>query len=83
MNDEIYKERVVRDKRNYPVMTHDELLLRLDDYGFGVPPLNALRAVVKLHKPISTGSCQICVTSEGHSILFPCPTIQAIEKELG
>lgn len=64
-------------------MTHDELLARLDDYGFGVPPLAALRSVVELHKPISTGSCQICVTSEGHSILFPCPTIQAIEKELG
>ena len=29
-------------------MTHDELLARLDDYGFGVPPLNALRAVVEL-----------------------------------
>ena len=29
-------------------MTHDELLARIDDYGFGVPPLNALRAVVEL-----------------------------------
>ena len=29
-------------------MTHDVLLARIDDYGFGVPPLNALRAVVEL-----------------------------------
>ena len=75
-------------------MTHDELLAEIDQWlthselakaqpNKAIKVLKALRAVVELHKPISTGSCQICVTSEGHSILFPCPTIQAIEKELG
>ena len=62
-------------------MTHDELLARLDDYGFGVPPLNALRAVVELHKPIIHAlpdeTCWACQD------LYPCPTIQAITKELG
>ena len=75
-------------------MTHDELLAEIDQWlthselakaqpNKAINVLKALRAVVELHKPISTGSCQICVTSEGHSILFPCPTIQAIERELG
>ena len=65
-------------------MTHDELLGRLDDYGFGVPPLNALRSVVELHKPIEVETeggtftiCENCVQT------YPCTTIQAIEKELG
>lgn len=66
-------------------MTHDELLARLDDYGFGVPPLNALRAVVELHKPnsipdwVPTEEKLICWCAH----IYPCPTIQAIEKELG
>ncbi|CAB4179447.1 hypothetical protein UFOVP1033_126 [uncultured Caudovirales phage] len=65
-------------------MTHDELLARLDDYGFGVPPLNALRAVVELHKPIEGHEhlCGGCWFGDG-MMSYPCPTIQAIEKELG
>ena len=62
-------------------MTHDELLAKLDDYGFGVPPLNALRAVVELHKPehsITGYRCTHCILE----VTYPCPTIQAIEKEL-
>ena len=70
-------------------MTHDELLTRLDDYGFGVPPLNALRAVVELHKPreykvagtFTDGLIQTGCVCGGWS--YPCPTIQAIERELG
>ena len=70
-------------------MTHDELLARLDDYGFGVPPLNALRAVVELHKPreykvagtFTDGLIQTGCVCGGWS--YPCPTIQAIERELG
>ena len=63
-------------------MTHDELLVRLDDYGFGVPPLAALRAVVELHTadfgtPGENTVCDYC------KVIYPCPTIQAIEKELG
>jgi hypothetical protein len=70
-------------------MTHDELLALLkpmtnDDAIF---MKDALRAVVELHKPMlwkNLGNdtdgykCQVC---EGNS--YPCPTIQAIEKELG
>lgn len=65
-------------------MTHDELLARLDDYGFGVPPLNALRAVMELHKPIEGHEhlCDGCCFDYGVTA-YPCPTIQAIEKELG
>ena len=78
-------------------MTHDELLARLYDYGFGVPPLNALRAVVELHKPTDDGlgcsyefiechsetglGCDIPRTCNQYEP-YPCPTIQAIEKEL-
>ena len=77
-------------------MTHDELLAEIDrldavltdSYG-----MSALRAVVKLHKPIiSTAYPEflgICLTCSPPSLNFyeatryPCPTIQAIEKELG
>ena len=71
-------------------MTHDELLAEIDrldavltdSYG-----MSALRAVVELHKPqeitlpngewgANCGHCDIGFT-------YPCPTIQAIEKELG
>ena len=57
----------------------------------------SLRAVVELHKPmqVATGGswtqdnftqtfelrCPQC--SRGYNQLYPCPTIQAIEKELG
>jgi len=50
-----------------------------------IPILNALRAVVELHKPDSTGGCNACEqwTNEGaYQLPYPCPTIQAIEKEL-
>ena len=50
----------------------------------------ALRAVVKLHKPelIESGEDSIFVCSTCNPEWFwenpyPCPTIQAIEKELG
>lgn len=73
-------------------MTHDELLAEIDrldavltdSYG-----MSALRAVVELHKPIQISNEQLCNaceewTNEGQKQLFyPCPTIQAIEKELG
>jgi hypothetical protein len=73
-------------------MTHDELLAKLaDDYQFAdyaelrdeqgfLPTHQALRAVVELHKPIIHAlpdeTCWACQD------LYPCPTIQAIEKEL-
>ena len=52
------------------------------------PQRKALRAVVELHKPIEINGeefCDACEewTNEGQKQLFyPCPTIQAIKKEL-
>ena len=44
---------------------------------------NALRAIVELHKPTKNrsieGWCDVCTDY----YQYPCPTIQAIEKELG
>ena len=57
-----------------------------------VPYLLALRAVVELHKPIKNkhfpkelGICLTCTPLSLNfyeAIRYPCPTIQAIEKEL-
>jgi hypothetical protein len=81
-------------------MTHDELLIeinrRLDvSYYNGDPQsMQALRAVVELHKPVQGSSdiqtydyigCDACVewSHDGNmNVDYPCPTIQAIEKEL-
>ena len=69
-------------------MTHDELLDRIAQAGLephgNIMPTHlvlALRAVVELHKPtvlISPNEirCDDCLDE------YPCPTIQAIEKEL-
>lgn len=65
-------------------MTHEELLEVLEhtaqDGMADEPILKALCAVVELHKPdlfqYSDGSGCTCGN------YFPCPTIQAIEKEL-
>lgn len=67
-------------------MTHDELLAKLDGQITSSKAIGcecaacdnaiALRAVVELHKPDVGGRCLQC---ECH---LPCPTIQAIEKEL-
>ena len=72
-------------------MTHDELLAeidtRLEIMGDKLVSA-ALRAVVELHKPMSDRmpDCAECVTihqGETDVVNYPCPTIQAIEKELG
>jgi len=74
-------------------MTHDELLALLktmtnDDAIF---MKDALRAVVELHKPSVTNEinlCSVCwAISDQHNlrvmpVIYPCPTIEAIEKEL-
>ena len=79
-------------------MTYEELLAELTD----IEPVyaratlySALRAVVKLHKPIKaedlknnpkeSGFCLACTPLSLNfyeAIRYPCPTIQAIEKEL-
>ena len=78
-------------------MTHDELLAELTDIEpvYARATLySALRAVVELHKPVQGRSdistydyvgCDACVewSHDGNMNLeYPCPTIQAIEKEL-
>ena len=78
-------------------VTHDELLIeinrRLDvSYYNGDPQsMQALRAVVELHKPIEPDIyleedekyliCSVCMEFD-EDVKYPCPTIQAIEKEL-
>ena len=77
-------------------MTHDELLDRISQAGLephgNVMPTHlvlALRAVVELHKPNSANECLVCIKSINfvdktkEKYPYPCPTIQAIEKELG
>ena len=67
-------------------MTHEELLARVklwDDYakgGYTPAVFQALRAVVELHKKdwISWSDGSGCECGDP----YPCPTIQAIEKEL-
>ncbi len=76
-------------------MTHEELLDKFEDIEYwqdqyaGRTFLKALRAVVELHKPIfypdkpdSPVWCNQCAEGRGYAT-YPCPTIQAIEKELG
>ena len=76
-------------------MTHDELLAKIDytvaiyeglsvlDTRVLTAYLKALRAVIELHKPTKNrsieGWCDVCTDY----YQYPCPTIQAIEKELG
>jgi len=83
-------------------MTHDELLyaisvqlVHLPPYALGgpAPYLQALAAVVDLHKPeqeIGGGCdengqelwvCIHCIDGDGFQD-YPCPTIQTIQKEI-
>jgi hypothetical protein len=71
-------------------MTHDELLNKIvyDDDLTKFQTRNALRAVVELHSPVSSYMfsdkvCEHCsVIDDDTEILYPCPTILAIEHEL-
>ena len=68
-------------------MTHDELLAEIDErasyLGNADSIYIALRAVVELHKPARIGEgCSHCKMTAITSRPYPCPTIQAIEKEL-
>lgn len=77
-------------------MTHDELLSRINEdervahlYGYSghqrlLKYFNSLRAVVELHKPEPLDERgDVCLTCCPDLLtLYPCPTIQAIEKEL-
>jgi hypothetical protein len=72
-------------------MTHDELVIRIIEIS-GDETINwrlypALRAVVELHKPDESEfpdeweSCVEC-SGNGYVAMYPCQTIQAIEKKL-
>jgi len=79
-------------------MTHDELIMRLwekrNSLCDNLDVHFALSAVVELHKSIETIppwnsdkyiACNLCEvgTNDGdYKLEYPCPTIQAIEKEL-
>lgn len=81
-------------------MTHEELLAKIDNLPetIGLPEFkvrhDALRAVVKLHKPSEnyTGNaCGYCfdlayeptgLSMEYEDFAYPCATIRVIEKEL-
>ena len=70
-------------------MTNEELLAKIDEGGARAFQSDsygwiALRAVVELHKP-DGGICNHC--EEGFimgsiPVVYPCPTIQVIEKQL-
>jgi hypothetical protein len=72
-------------------MTHEELLEELNEaiadfdlkYDNSNPYYKALRAVVELHKPYGEFiDGKPSFRCQANHEKYPCPTIQAIEKEL-
>jgi hypothetical protein len=75
-------------------MTHEELLADMDskillmEHTIYPIYMQALRAVVELHKPDESEfpdeweSCVEC-SGNGYVAMYPCQTIKVIEKELG
>jgi hypothetical protein len=74
------------------VVSHAELAVaalikHTEPYGpnnQGLKVLKALQAVMELHKPelmISSSYCVAC-TINLETVIYPCPTIEAIQKEL-
>ena len=77
-------------------MTHEELLAEIDNLNDSCSVADrlaiSLRAVVELHRPIKVShdyyksglgcSSPDCIDHYHEPIEYPCPTIQAIEKEL-
>ena len=76
LNDPIaWMESESESERHYTPETYNELKRHLDVYL-------ALRAVVELHKPVETNYIDIETCTGCEEAEYPCPTIQAIEKEL-
>ncbi len=86
-----------RPDRDRLIMTHDELLAKLwilpvnvTELQHGAKAVQALRAVVELHKSYPYTNyrgeqlhfCNHCMDDEINNTDYPCLTIQAIEKEL-
>jgi len=71
-------------------VNHDELLAEIkslnDSCSISSRLGNALKAVVELHEPNRNGGCSECLDHEVYGTethkRYPCPAIQAIEKEL-
>ena len=63
-------------------------LAKVHDMKIFIPYLQALKAVLEMHKPSITKyinnfiGCDNCSSTSGF-VLYPCPTVQAIEKALG
>ena len=70
-------------------MTHEELLAKFTDYEAHFDQVRdeakvfaMLRAVVELHHPSKDKCWECSFPLDSIYVLYPCPTIQAIEKEL-
>ena len=66
-------------------MTYEELLKDIDDQEFAYDTLaTCIRAVVELHKAYESMQGTACLecSEDDYACPYPCPTIQAIEKEL-
>jgi hypothetical protein len=65
-------------------MTHNELIEKIEHYDYVAAAylIQALRAVVELHRPYPSGVCGCELDSPAVSYMYPCMTIQAIEEEL-
>lgn len=71
-------------------MTNEDLIDIIDfdqAKGDGEKLAKALKAVLELHKPFShrmpfCNECHNVLQGEASPVLYPCPTIQAIGKEL-
>ena len=63
-------------------MTHDELIHQIKEWDYedyAAPLAERLLAVVELHNPANGFKDTWCGDCDNP---YPCPTIQAIEKEL-
>ena len=76
-------------KINHRKITNQHLVkdLTIQQAKALISPLIVLRAVVELHKPWNNGDKDICqecanLIDPWSENCYPCPTIQAIEKEL-
>ena len=63
-------------------MKREDLFYAIEEEASYQKLINVLRAVVELHRPEAQehGQYEKCWNC---NLLYPCPTIHAIEKELG
>lgn len=64
-------------------MTREELFYAIEEEAWYQKLIDVLRAVVKLHEPFDFTWGGEPLTSCKCGELYPCQTIQAIERELG